>query len=144
MMKKNILVLLLWIPLFVQAQAVLTPEQRLEKAKQEAKAAKQAVKEAKKAARKAVKLAKKQQTKHDLQPAEQMSIVVDTISLTNSSEWVVPQSVTSKPPSHKSQDAKTFENPAKEADYLAGAVPQNPQGKVVFTLQLDVPQKSAI
>lgn len=143
MMKKNILALLLWIPLFVQAQAVLTPEQRLEKAKQEAKAAKQAVKEAKKAARKAVKLAKKQQTKHDLQPAEQKTIGADTISLTNSSEWIVPQSVTSKQPSHKNQDTKTVKNLSKEADYLAGAVPQNPQGKVVFTLQLDVPQKSA-
>lgn len=139
MMKKNILVLLLWIPLFVQAQAVLTPEQRLEKAKQEAKAAKQAVKEAKKAA----KLAKKPQTKHDLQQVEQKTIGGDTTTLTNSSEWVVPQSVTSKQPSHKNQDTKTVKNPSKEADYLAGAVPQNPQGKVVFTLQLDVPQKSA-
>ena len=96
MMKKNILVLLLWIPLFIQAQAVLTPEQRLEKAKQEAKAAKQAVKEAKKAARKASKLAKKPQTKHDLQQVEQKTIGGDTTTLTNSSEWVVPQSVTSK------------------------------------------------
>ena len=143
MMKKNILVLLLWIPLFIQAQAVLTPEQRLEKAKQEAKAAKQAVKEAKKAARKAAKLAKKPQTKHDLQQVEQKTIGGDTTTLTNSSEWVVPQSVTSKQPSHKNQDTKTVKNPSKESDYLAGAVPQNPQGKVVFTLQLDVPQMSA-
>lgn len=58
-MKKFVIALFLVLPFMVQAQSVLTPEQQLEKAKQEARAAKEAVKEARKAAKRAAKEAKK-------------------------------------------------------------------------------------
>ena len=57
-MKKLILAAMLLMPLFGNAQSVLTPQEQLEKAKKEAEAAKQAVKEAKRQAKLAAKKAK--------------------------------------------------------------------------------------
>ncbi|ETD21699.1 MULTISPECIES: DUF4468 domain-containing protein [Prevotellaceae] len=173
-MKKLILAAMLLMPLFGNAQSVLTPQEQLEKAKKEAEAAKQAVKEAKKQAKLAAKKAKiknediknaaineeikkaKAETERYKAEAEKYKIEAEkqtklsTAPSTNNTNgnagWTVPQSsdkgtAASNRTSNNSTTTKT--DWKHDPKYLTGAVPQNAEGKVVFTLDIDVPGKNA-
>lgn len=137
MMKNLIIAIFLLMASMVQAQDVLTPEQQLEKAKQEAKAAQEAYEKAKKAAEQASDAIKKKnsQTGANAQPKK-------------SSGWTIPSSSTftnkqSTSKNNESAQKPTYPNNFKEdPKYLEGAVPEDADKKVVFTLDLNVPNKS--
>ena len=155
-MKELILAVILLMPLCSNAQSVLTPQEQLEKAKKEAEAAKKAVKEAKKQAKLAAKKAKmkSEDTENSAineeirktRAEERTKATPATKTANSNSGWVIPQS----PAKETTASKHTTNSPtATKLDwkhnpkYLTGAVPQNESGKVVFTLDIEVPGKSA-
>ena len=137
---KNIIILIFaLLPICAMAQSEwerpLTAAEKLEQAKKAEAEAKRAVKEAKKAAKKAVKEAKLNQQKQQSQPSLQVQQPTQQLTPTVVNEKPV---VTATPaPARASREKNTV-----DSRYLAGAVPLV-DGKVVFTLDLDVPGKSA-
>lgn len=146
-MKKIIIVILALLPLCAMAQSEwerpLTAAEKLEQAKKAEAEAKRAVKEAKKAAKKAAKEAKKakvNQPKQQAGPAPQVqqtqmpsTTVVNEIPVATVTPTPAPAPATTK---------ASWEKNDANARYLAGAVPVV-NGKVVFTLDIDVPGKDA-
>lgn len=186
------------MPVLASAQTVLTPEQQLEKARQEARAAKKAVAEAKAAAKKAAKEAKKQQKNKAASAAEakknaeierqieaakaekaryeaerkaieatkQAAMEQPTLQheanaespkasgnspstngespeqhrITVDAEWDTPTSDL-----HNVQIARAAGPaiPKNDPRYLAGKVPQDADGRVVFSINYDIKGKTA-
>lgn len=140
-MKKIIIAIIALLPICAMAQSEwerpLTAAEKLEQAKKAEAEAKHAVKEAKKAAKKAAKEAKKNQQVQQAQqvqttqqqPPQQVKTVANEMPVT------VGQPTT---PAVN----KTWEKATVDERYLTGAVPVV-NGKVVFTLDIDVPGKNA-
>jgi len=64
--------------------------------------------------------------------------------MTTTQGWTLPDQNTAKPVAPAKKDSKKDDDDEKNNPrYLAGAVPQDAQGDVVFTLDLDVPGKTA-
>ena len=162
-MRKFVIAILLAMPLIMQAQTVLTPEQQLEKAKQEAQAAKKAVKEAKKAAKRAAAEAKKA-AKDKAKQAAKARIEAEMIKKKarqtvedaqkavagSSSGWSIPDNSVNEGNQRSGSQQKSVSSKVTmpqtdkyDSKYLEGGVPQDADGKVVFTLDLKAPGKTA-
>lgn len=167
-MRKFVIAILLAMPLITKAQTVLTPEQQLEKAKQEAQAAKKAVKEAKKAAKDKAKQAEKARIEAEIERAnkeaarykmeaerikkEARQTVEDAqkaVAATPSG-WTIPDNSANESNQRSSSQQKSASSKVTmpqvdkyDSKYLEGGVPQDADGKVVFTLDLKAPGKSA-
>ena len=151
-MKKLILTAMLIIPFCGNAQSTLTPQEQFEKAKKEAEVAKQAVKEAKRQAKLATKQTKqkRKETEDDFLIKETKKTKIDTVQTTKNTNdnagWTVPPTLNKDiTNSKRTKDSSTTTklNWKHDPKYLTGAVPLNAEGKVVFTLDIDVPDKNA-
>ncbi len=129
------------LPLFAMAQSEwerpLTAAEKLEQARKAEIEAKRAVKEAKAAAKKAAKEAKRKEktAQHPSAPT-----IVATPSKPLENEKPATPILSVAPETTKKETALSWETSGNK--YLAGAVPVV-DGKVVFTLDLDVPEKNA-
>lgn len=171
-MKKIIFAALLFVPLCTLSQSVLTPQQQLEQAKKEAQAAKQAVKEAKKQAKLAAKAAKQQKKnsenealqeeirkakaeaakykaeaeKYKKEAAKEAAptAVTPATEQGDTQGWTVPQTTPKVAPTNRAIDRadKAKSDWKHDPMYLEGAVPENADSKVVFTLNLELPGQS--
>lgn len=167
-MKRIIVAILICLPLTGMAQSEwerpLSAQEKLEQAKQAEIAAKKAVKEAQKAAKQAQKEAKRtaKQAQKEAQQAqkaaesqkaaarkaaqEAQKPVITTTD--DNSGWSLPQAETKQETVQPKQDQVLIQAatpavvPSKYAKYLEGAVPVV-DGDVTFTLDLDVPGKTA-
>ena len=190
-MKKLILSLAILMPVLASAQTVLTPEQQLEKAKQEARAAKRAVAEAKAAAKKAAKEAKKKQKSTEAEAAEarkkaeierqieaarvekqryeaelktieetkKQAVATElktieevkkeaTVAEAAANQATIPAATEWNTPTDQLDQVSIAraagpEIPKNDPRYLAGKVPQDADGKVVFSINYDIEGKSA-
>ncbi|MDD6436544.1 MAG: DUF4468 domain-containing protein [Prevotella sp.] len=168
MMKHILLALMLLMPAFAMAQSNLTPEQQLEKAKQEAEQARQQLEAAKKAAKAAKQKAKEdaklkaaqnaeiqKQIEQAKAEAERYKAETEKVKAeaaqeagtltTQNGDWTVPQvpdpkEAQAEAAAKKQEESKDDKNAPR---YLKGAVPQDAEGDVVFTLDLNVPGKAA-
>ena len=110
----------------------MTPEERLEQAKKEEKEAKKAEKEARKAAKKALKEAKEKE-KEALEAGRDAEQAVAAGQVAEYEKRLNNLSSTGKKNTINAKDAKYIEK---------GAVPEV-DGKIVFTLDEDIPGKTA-
>ena len=147
-MKKVFISILLFLPLFMSAQNVLTPQQQLEQAQKQLEEAKKAVEAAKAAKAAAEKAATEQKAaaeaaakavqEKELKP----SIANEPTTLPTKTGWVVPTA-------EKKDEAKPVVKNAtgavlkKDPKYLEGAITTDKDGKVEFTLDTDANGKTA-
>ena len=169
-MKKVFITILLFLPLMMSAQNVLTPQQQLEKAQKELEAAKKAVEEAKakaEAARlKAQADSLKQEAEKMKAEAERINaeaqkasnaaknapkkaedlkpVVVNEPKMNNSNGWVIPKAE-KKADTKKNAEKKTVNGAQLKEDpkYLEGAITTDANGKIEFVLDTDANGKSA-
>lgn len=113
--------IILSLPTMVQAQEVLTPQQKLEQAQKQLEEAQKAVEAAK------AEAAKENSNNANKKRAESVG-------------WQVPKDETIK--QHKKAIIET-ETKTVDSKYLAGAVPVNASGKVEFTDEIAAPGKTA-
>lgn len=130
-MRKLIIAMMLALPMMGAAQEVLTPDQQVEQAQKQLEQAQEALKKAQEAKAKAEK---------DKANAP----------VTTNSGWTAPVQTSRKntgsasgKQGKKIYKAKDGRELKEDPMYLEGAVPVNAEGKVEFTLDLDVPGKSA-
>lgn len=132
-MNKFLLLIILCFPITCMAQSEwqrpLTPAERLEKAKREEAAAKKAIKDAKraeKAARRQAKKAKKETTQPETLPTDTTTYVAPIPSVARKTTPIAPENINTK-----------------DAPYIGDGIVPEIEGKVIFTLNEDVREKSS-
>ncbi len=161
-MKKLIIAMMLALPMMCAAQEVLTPEQQLEQAQKQLKEAQEALAKAQEAKAKAEEQqAEVEKQKQQIEEqaarvkaeaerikAEADKIKAETPTATKSG-WTAPtQTPRKKTDVTRKENAKVYiakdgRELKEDPIYLEGAVPVNGEGKVEFSLDLDVSGKSA-
>ena len=155
-MKKILFTVLMFMPLAISAQSTLTPQQQLEIAQkqlEEAQKALNAAKEAQKKLEEANKQLEAQQKeaqqaqpketqKQDTNQPEVKQTETPKSEETKKGSWYIP---TAEVKENKAEKPKMANGTVLKADpkYLAGAVPTDSNGKVVFTMTTNANGKSA-
>ena len=149
-MKKVFITILMFLPLTMSAQSVLTPEQKLEQAQKQLEEAKKAVEEAKaaaKAAKSDAELKPSIANEPTTLPAKGgKPVVVDVPAEKNASTskqgWVVPKQEKVVETKKVVKNAKG-QSVKKDPKYLENAITTDADGKVQFVLNTDCGGKSA-
>ncbi len=132
-MKKVFVTILMFLPLMMSAQNVLTPQQQLEQAQKQLEEAKKAVEAAKVAAQKAT----------EEKAASEGSKTSDGNSPASGQQgWVVP-ATEKKVENKKTEKLANGVALKKDPKYLEGAITTDADGKVQFVLNTDANGKSA-
>ena len=171
-MKKLIIPIMMLLPIMVQAQSVLTPQQQLEQAQKQLEEAKKAVEAAKKAkqaaeeaARNAAENAKiqeqtkamqeeaarlnaeaekiKAETQKNQAEAEKAKTEVQKQSADSNKGWEVPKTAPVTKVEKKTATNANGDVLKDDPKYLSDALTYDGNGKIVFTLTTDADGKSA-
>lgn len=145
-MKRVFFAILALLPMFLQAQSELTPQQQLEEAQRKLKEAQQAVEAAKINA----EAARLKETADSIERATAKKMKEATeaennsnIKQTTEQGWMIPTT-----PIKKEQKKEVKKNSQgielkEDAKYLEGAITFNDEGKIEFTLDTDANGKTA-
>lgn len=145
-MKRVLIAIFALIPIFIQAQSELTPQQQLEEAQRKLKEAQQALQAAKINAEAARLKAAADSIEHETAKKNHATVEASENpdgKQTSGQGWVVPTAPAKKEPKKEVKKNAQGVELKEDARYLEGAITLNNEGKVEFTLDTDANGKSA-